>query len=114
MTLNAKFKNMETKEMAKCEGCGEYHPIEDCEVVTIRIVKGKHCDLKPQEKVVYRDAVTPAITTVSIEQQKVENNPVPQDAKPRRNIMPPGVMGLMIPPTHPMHEQYGAKETRHV
>lgn len=41
-------KGLETKQMMKCEGCGQYHPIEDCEVVIIKIIKGKQCGM-PRE-----------------------------------------------------------------
>ena len=30
-------------EYAKCDACGGYHPIDDCEVVVIKMLKGKNC-----------------------------------------------------------------------
>lgn len=115
--VKKQFKGMDTKEMIKCEGCGEYHPLEECEIVIIKIIKGKNCVMPSQAKqVVYRDTpivpsgqvVTPTPVTVVSNDQPV----VPQ--KPRRNIIPPQVASMMLPPDHPQYDQFGAKETRRV
>ncbi len=37
------IKGMPSKQVYKCEGCNEYHDADDCEVVVIKVIKGKNC-----------------------------------------------------------------------
>lgn len=69
------LKGMDTKQMMKCEGCGEYHPIEECEVVVIKIIKGKACAM-PSTKA----PVTPVVRYIEphtdvLAQQKEDREP---------------------------------------
>jgi hypothetical protein len=42
---------MEQKEYCKCDGCGQYHPVEDCEIVVIKMVKGRDCQINTSPRV---------------------------------------------------------------
>jgi len=35
--------NIEKVECFRCEACGNFHPKDECEIITIKIVKGKNC-----------------------------------------------------------------------
>ena len=37
--------NLEKKAVVRCEVCGDFHNEEDCEIIVIKIVKGKNCPL---------------------------------------------------------------------
>lgn len=105
---------METKEMIKCEGCGQYHPIEDCEVVIIKIIKGKQCAMPAQGQTVIKEVVREVAPVEQTGRVVVETIPIDQSPKPRKNIVPPGIAAMMLPPDHPMHDSRGAKEIRKV
>ena len=47
MSVEKELKKLPTSELYKCEGCGSYHPLSECEVVIIRMIKGKDCELTP-------------------------------------------------------------------
>lgn len=116
-----------TVEMAKCEGCGEYHPVEECEIVVIRIVKGKNCSL-PSNRVVEPRRLQVDAQRVASEshasrmqvasesqfESKVEEPAQPVTVAPKRTIIPPGFASMMLDPGHPNFESHGAKETRRV
>lgn len=114
-----------TVEMAKCEGCGEYHPVEECEIVVIRIVKGKGCSLpsnkiKSDPRPAFRSNVDdrdaehinerPGPVTVFKEEAPAQ----PVTVIPKKNIIPPAIAAMMLDPGDPRFDQFGAKETRRV
>ena len=47
MKVNQALKQLDTVEMMKCDGCDGYHPVAECEVVIIRVIKGKSCEITP-------------------------------------------------------------------
>lgn len=129
-------KGLPTKEMMKCEGCGEYHPVEDCEVVVIKVVKGKDCKLpstnhpmsRGQESIedsytiedakeigVLKEEVKPVPKPKPGQEARyvVEDQPVKVQGK-RPAPLPPGFAGVFIPNGHPDFDSKGAKETRRV
>jgi hypothetical protein len=120
--VDKEIRGLQTKEMMKCEGCGEYHPVEDCEVVIIKMIKGKNCSMTApirREVAPFREIapVSPAAAPVApiVAQEKEFEFPAPspnQPQKPRRKIIPPGIASMMIGPEHPGFEQYGSKEHR--
>lgn len=88
------LKNMNKVTMMKCEACFGLHPIDDCELVTIQIVKGKNCDLRKQPIV-----NTPDFTKREIVRSEgliPEGHSVQQI--PKKNLIPPGMVSLMTPP----------------
>lgn len=109
-----------TVEMAKCEGCGEYHPVEECEIVVIRIVKGKKCSL-PSNKIApsrqFRSNIDDRDAQLVERKEPItvfkEELPVaPVTVIPKKNIIPPAIASMMLDPGDPRFEQFGAKETR--
>jgi hypothetical protein len=46
--MKKETKGLTTRQMILCDACAEYHDEADCEVVIIRIVKGKNCKLTKQ------------------------------------------------------------------
>jgi len=67
--------------MLKCDVCNAYHPEDDCEIVTIKIIKGKDCALtspayieQPIKNNTVRDtnSTSTAIFNVELEQQTKE------------------------------------------
>lgn len=106
--------NIPTVEMIKCEGCNGYHPLEDCEVVVIRVIKGKACPM-PSAAEKTQAPFVPRVEPMNAREDAPL--PPPQDvpkrpAPPRKNIIPPAMAAMMIPPTHPGFESHGAKEFR--
>lgn len=99
--------------MAKCEGCGEYHPVADCEIVVIKIVKGKGCGLPSNRaapsKPAFRSNVDDRDNRVDIVEEPKVDAPPP----PRKKIIPPGIAAMMIDPGNPNFEQFGSKEKRY-
>ena len=39
------LKNLKMKSVLLCEACGGYHPEEECEIILVKIIKGKNCTL---------------------------------------------------------------------
>ena len=122
MNIKKDLKGMDVKEMIRCEGCGEYHSMEECEVVIIKIIKGKNCQLKPQGQTVVREIVRERAqaTNAVVDPANIDDRAIPppqdvpvQTAKPRRQVVPPQILSMMVPTDHPNFEQFGAKETRH-
>lgn len=102
-------------EYVRCEGCGELHPESECETIIVKIVKGKHCSLKP---VMGQQKTT--IAPQPIARIEPKDPPPPEQDEytpapvPRKNIIPPGMASMMLPPDSPLHDRFGAKETRRV
>ena len=104
--------SMSTREMIHCESCGGYHTLEDSEIVVIKIIKGKGCDMpKAEPKTVYVDR--PNVIDRPVQPVDVVVPPVPP-APPKKKIIPPGLLAMMIDPANPHFEALGAKETRRV
>ena len=111
---------MPIKEMIKCEGCGQYHSLEECETVIIRIVKGKHCNLsaQPLQNSSHQNssggsAGTDGVVFHSIKPLDVAPEVVTPVIVPKaKNVIPPGIMSMMMDPGHPNFESHGAKERR--
>lgn len=89
--------------MYKCDACGGYHPEAECEIVTIKIIKGKACELKSP-------MVTPMVTREVVTPMSPITPTTPPP--PKRNVIPPGIASMMIGPDHPDFEMRGAKERR--
>ena len=128
--MNPSKLQLEKKEMFKCESCQGFHSAEESEIVVIKIVKGKNCQLKspiapvvlPTMSTVFPDKFPTMIThpggngVVSHPVQTPQNNGIinnePVPPKPVKKIIPPGIASMMLDPSHPMFEMMGAKETR--
>jgi hypothetical protein len=106
-----------TVEMAKCEGCGQYHPVEECEIVVIRMVKGKNCPINQPQKQVFTDVVrerdhTP---TLPVMRDVVDTLPPSPPQQKRRSIVPRDILSMMVDPNDPKHASVAhlaATETR--
>src|ERR1035437_1493405 len=106
MSAKNLLKGLEAKEMLRCDGCGGYHPVDECEVVVLRLVKGKNCELNTSR---------PTETTKPFGDITTETLPNPvatETILPKKNIIPPAVMSMMYPPGHEEFEHRGAKERR--
>lgn len=132
MKPDKSMKGIRVKNMLKCDACGEYHPVEDCEVVVIKLVKGKDCKLTPIKpfsgetniKMPDYDFRDQHRADLSSPKEKVEPAPVDgihlteaevkENLAKRSSLVPPAFSGVMIPPGHPSFERNGAKETRRV
>lgn len=108
------LNSMAVKEMIHCEGCGGYHSMEDSEIVVIKIIKGKECYM-PSASPARGQSATSHVTAVIPPPMDI---PPPQPpappAPPRKKIIPPGLLSMMMDPTNPHFDQYGAKEFRRV
>lgn len=112
------------REMVRCDGCGGFHFEDDCEVIVIKIIKGKQCEFKglqPQVREVVRvvekqqdvelDNPSQHITAENKKETPPADNQPPAKV---RSIVPPAIASMMMGPDHPLHESHGAKETRRV
>lgn len=94
----------------RCDACTELHPSTECEVVVIRLTKGKQCDINKARM------FSPAPPSRIIPPAFVDNAgtppPEPKPQPPKKSIVPPGVASMMIPQGHPEFEAKGAKEFR--
>lgn len=117
------MSEMPTREMIKCEGCGDYHSLDECETVIIRIVKGKNCELKSPGRSVGQDFKMPGATVVVPQKEdvivpnnnvEVAQSTVPVVPQKIKNIVPPAIASMMLDPGSPGFDTYGAKETRRV
>jgi alanyl-tRNA synthetase len=106
------FTKMDKGEAFKCDVCGGFHLADDCEIITIKIIKGKNCELN--SGIILNQIKTPTIPIVKDE--KISDTPqVPQVPQvPQKNIIPPHLMKMMIPPENPLNELLGDKEVRKV
>lgn len=72
--------------MCLCDSCGDYHPVEDCEVVVVKMIIGKGCDIKQkrQTKAVFGTRMSGVIDTedTSKVREVVEDRPV--EEKPEK------------------------------
>lgn len=101
--------NIEKKTLIKGQ-CGHFHPEDECEVVIVKFVKGKNCNLT-------ETPVAPTRDFAPVKQQQFEELPpevVVIDTKKPRSIIPPGIASMMFSPGDPGFETNGAKETRKV
>jgi hypothetical protein len=105
--------SMSTKEMIHCESCGGYHTLEDSEIVVIKIIKGKACDMPKAETRNAPNWVDKPTQPVEVVVPPAPPIPVPP-APPKKKIIPPGLLSMMIDPSNPNFEAFGAKETRRV
>ena len=106
-------QDIPTVEMAKCEGCGQYHPVSECEVVIIKMVKGKNCPLVPIQQTAVREVVRglPPIDPVIVAPAVVNDQPPVK----RRSIIPRDILATMVDPNDPKHSSVAhlaATETR--
>jgi hypothetical protein len=106
-------KELQTTEMILCQGCGEFHPVTECEVVVVKIVKGKNCQLN--QKSIFGTSTTGASLQNKIATETKEEFPVlDRPVVPMKKAIPPGFMSMMLPPDNPDFESKGAKETRRI
>jgi hypothetical protein len=111
--MNPNKLQLDKQEYYKCESCGGFHPADEVEVAIIRVIKGKNCEL--------RNPIAPAIsfsTTPDVKTQQnssiITNEDSHAPSKPKKAIIPPGILGMMLEPGHPQFESHGAKETRKI
>lgn len=119
-------KNMEATEMVRCQVTGKLYPVSECEVVVVRIVKAKEADInslpifgdlprpRAESPIPMRADPAPAAVDRPIPANVIEVPKNPAPIAPRKNIVPPHMLGVMIPQDHPQFERLGAKETRRV
>jgi hypothetical protein len=122
MTPKKQLAGMKTKEMIKCDACDQYHPVEDCEVVIIKMIKGKDCELRPvsssssysfdKRSIISNDTKVEPRVHLSEQEQLIEDMKNAATAKPRPVIIPREFQGMNIPPDDPRFESHGAKAVR--
>ena len=98
---------IDSVEMVKCEACGQFHKVTECEIVTIKIVKGKDCALgagaifTPPVR-----AEIPKVEPVNVDATVDKSVVIPPGApRPKRNIIPPGILSVMTPHDRPGHAE---------
>jgi hypothetical protein len=96
------IRQLDRKQMINCEVCHGLHTLEESEMVVINIIKGKNCDIN---QVVKPKAFTPAPIGSDL-------TTPPPPVIPRKPIVPPQFLGVMIPPGDANFETQGAKEKR--
>ena len=94
------IKGMPSKQVYKCEGCGEYHDAEDCEVVVIKVIKGKNCKIgavfqKPVT-VPYDNGVLPLFPN-----NNIRENMMPVEKK---DVTPLDLLAKEFPDGRPAYE----------
>ncbi len=97
------------RQMVKCEACGQLHDIDDCEEIIIRMVKGKNC------VVTNNNVVTPAVWTQPAAQDITvvnDTSSLQQGVAKKKTVIPPSLLGVMIPTDDPNFEQFGDKIKR--
>jgi hypothetical protein len=113
------LEKMNSSSYLLCEACGGYHPEEECEIVVVKIVKGKKCKLNVAKEYTSNLSKQSATATEKHTPEKKavitpeETTPVAQPTPPKRStVIPPGLASMMIPPTSPQFETKGKKEIR--
>lgn len=89
-----KEPKMEKRTMFKCEGCGEYHPEDECEIVIIKIIKGKNCNLSPR-------SMTPAQVVIPHPAESEKKFEVPPAFSKKSDAV---AKGVEIPRAEPEEE----------
>ena len=132
MITSKQMKGMPTRELVKCDGCNGYHSLDEVEVVIIRMVKGKNCDISSADTLKRNDNIEsdnvrtePPIVIPTVEVPKpnvkldsdgigyhIPPKEMEDIVKKRKNIIPSGLSSMMIPPSDPNHESKGANEIR--
>ena len=88
-------KNLKMKTVLLCEACGGYHPEEECEIIVVKIVKGKNCHLNmTKDQTFVRPTATLTIpdNSGSVAVEKKEEIPVQERPSGQvREIVPPGI-----------------------
>lgn len=107
MLTDKQLKQLPTKEMIRCEVTGELVPIEDCEVIVIKIIKSKSSSLSGfnpfGSRMTYpQDVKKDERSTVKIEKDPTaltieELTPAPRP----RSVIPAGVLAAMREPGTP-------------
>lgn len=94
------LKGMKIKEMMKCDGCGQYHPVEDCEVVVVKMIKGKGCSLEAnplrniETEVVYEKPIGKVVKTVDAQEEITpEQREKIKAVIKKRQAVPPAFLG---------------------
>jgi hypothetical protein len=110
----SKLPKLETKQVLRCEACGGFHSEEESEIVVIRIVKGKNCELK---NIFSENRTTAPISNFSNRQQDREEKFIPKGESivpsifapkeeteeisvlpaKRKIVPPPGMVSMMTP-----------------
>jgi hypothetical protein len=71
---------MQTREMCLCDSCGDYHPVEDCEVVVVKMIVGKNCDIKKRD--IHSPIHVPKGTTIFVPEENIaEKKEEPEEEK---------------------------------
>jgi hypothetical protein len=86
------FKNLKMKTVLLCEACGSYHPEEECEIILVKIIKGKNCTLNMTKEQTFARPTTPAVEIPKVTMN--ENIPIgfsPMPANQVREIVPNGI-----------------------
>lgn len=120
MLTDKLLKSLPTKEMIRCEVTGKLIPIEDCEVIVIKIIKDKNADLSN-----YNPFNVPSSNPLGPirrdDPQMIREQPIvtkdkeieitPEMVKRyKKSIIPPAFASTMIPPDMPG----AATESRHI
>jgi hypothetical protein len=85
------LKNLKTKTVLLCEACGGYHPEDECEIVLVKIIKGKDCALNMTKEQTFARP-TKSVTEAPRVVTGREDIPDPaMPAGPVREIVPPGI-----------------------
>ncbi len=125
------IKGMKSKQVYKCEGCGEYHDADECEVVIIKVIKGKNCKLgeilKKPVHIPYDNGILPIFPKHDIrenmmpvektpldilkaefpegrpayESKKIETASEMEKAAARAAVIPPHLRGVFTPADTP-------------
>jgi hypothetical protein len=121
-----KLNRLEKKSVLLCEACGGYHPEDDCEIILVKIIKGKKCDLNMTKENTQFNTLKQRTTPQSViptnmqtthakkQDEIIDEIPVTTQKPVIKSVIPPGVAGVLIPPGHPQFDRLGAKESRRV
>ena len=96
--------NIETSTVLKCDVCGEYHLETDCEIVTIKIIKGKNCKLVREnilkqdefiEKGEAKKDVRIKVNETIENKESIEKPVVTEEDRLRKNLENPNIIKLV-------------------
>lgn len=92
--------NIERRSVIRCEVCGDFHDEDDCELITIQIIKGKGCKLIKDNLFIKTPSVPPILhvnddnhsKTREIKEENINDN-----SELREKLKDPNTVKILTP-----------------
>jgi len=92
--MNPKQLQLNKVTMIRCEACGELHKEEDCEIVIVKIIKGKECTLRSSTK---EDKLVSTFQSNTADVNAMPTNITNVTVQPKRKVIPSEFASMMYP-----------------